>query len=493
MAEPSDARARTPGRWARGTGVARPVRSGLGPGTHCARRYARRQGVSSAVFARTSDARRGSRRRRTADAVDDASRPPMAERHAPHAVCRRPRRPRCRRAAAPQRRRRRRPSPPAAPSERLAERRARVRRRSAAASTTRPAPTDVVLRYDEGGGFMIAGCRAAQVPHLHAVRRRDASSSATRCSSPAAAGLGHVGPTRCGPPSSARSRSRSCSCSRSARAASAAARAEYENTWSPTPRPPMFTIDAGGIKKTVSVYALGRWTPQGPDAAGAHGLQRAGRPARDFDRAGRSRPTSTCPTAYRGVADREPGHGRAECQRLAVGRHRGRRLHGPTPTRTGCPVPHRTMTPERGRRRSASTDYEGGFAGLLLQGTDGKSTRSRSGRCSPTTRTRSRVEPARRRQLDLGEPLAGVGHEARLALLEPELDLAGRAVAVLGELEVDDLAVGVLVVRRRAPSRATGTSRGRRPARSRRTRGGPTAAAPSTRASPAGVTAARAR
>src|SRR5688572_9917360 len=50
----------------------------------------------------------------------------------------------------------------------------------------------------------------------------------------------------------------------------------------------------------------------------------------------------------------------------------------------------------------------------------------------------------RRALPDLGEPLPGVAHEPRLALLEPQLDLAGGPVAVLGELEIDDLAVGLL-------------------------------------------------
>src|SRR5918994_1341907 len=47
----------------------------------------------------------------------------------------------------------------------------------------------------------------------------------------------------------------------------------------------------------------------------------------------------------------------------------------------------------------------------------------------------------------LREPFAGVGNESRLALLEPQLEIAGGPVAVLGELHIDDLAVGVLVLR----------------------------------------------
>src|SRR5688500_17626850 len=39
--------------------------------------------------------------------------------------------------------------------------------------------------------------------------------------------------------------------------------------------------------------------------------------------------------------------------------------------------------------------------------------------------------------------LLGVGDEARLALAEPQLRLAGWAVAVLGQPEVDHLALGV--------------------------------------------------
>src|SRR5664279_1621508 len=47
---------------------------------------------------------------------------------------------------------------------------------------------------------------------------------------------------------------------------------------------------------------------------------------------------------------------------------------------------------------------------------------------------------------DLGIALAGVVHEAGLGLLEPQLDLAGWPVAMLGQLQVDDLAIRVLVL-----------------------------------------------
>ena len=37
---------------------------------------------------------------------------------------------------------------------------------ASARSTTRPAPTDVILRYDEGGGFVMPAFAAANVPHF---------------------------------------------------------------------------------------------------------------------------------------------------------------------------------------------------------------------------------------------------------------------------------------------------------------------------------------
>src|SRR5665811_2490872 len=51
------------------------------------------------------------------------------------------------------------------------------------------------------------------------------------------------------------------------------------------------------------------------------------------------------------------------------------------------------------------------------------------------------------RPLDrLGVALGGVADEAGLGLAEPELDLAGGAVAVLGQAQVDDLAVLVVAL-----------------------------------------------
>src|SRR4051812_6861810 len=66
--------------------------------------------------------------------------------------------------------------------------------------------------------------------------------------------------------------------------------------------------------------------------------------------------------------------------------------------------------------------------------------------CANTTRAVKRLGRSGRALPHVGETLAGIVHETRLRLLEPHVDLAGRPVAMLRELELDDLAVGRLVV-----------------------------------------------
>src|SRR4029078_5070664 len=63
-----------------------------------------------------------------------------------------------------------------------------------------------------------------------------------------------------------------------------------------------------------------------------------------------------------------------------------------------------------------------------------------------TSQGRSGVGTRRRSREVSGAARPRVRHEPRRALLEPELDLSGRAVSVLREFEVHDLAVGLLIV-----------------------------------------------
>ena len=69
--------------------------------------------------------------------------------------------------------------------------------------------TDVILRYDEGGGFMIAGYSASQAPPFTLYGDGTVIFRNPMLEMPAAQGSVSRS-TRCVPPSSARSRSRSC-------------------------------------------------------------------------------------------------------------------------------------------------------------------------------------------------------------------------------------------------------------------------------------------
>ena len=226
----------------------------------------------------------------------------------------------CSGSALERRRRRRRPARHRAPTERLPSADARA---ASAPSSTRPAPTDVILRYDEGGGFVHAGlCLASQAPIFTLY------------------GDGTVvfrNPTKDGPAGRSASVCRSspfrtaqtergadpgdCSSSRSARAASGAARAEYPNIMVADASTAIFTINAGGLAKTVSVYALGIDAPDGrPTSLARAGLREAGATASPTStRAARSRPTSTRPTRYRGHPARRPAR-RARRRRPGRGR-----------------------------------------------------------------------------------------------------------------------------------------------------------------------------
>ena len=64
------------------------------------------------------------------------------------------------------------------------------------------------------------------------------------------------------------------------------ARANYENTMVADAGTTTFTVDAGGVEKTVSVYALGIDVQGVPDALGAGRFKRLAEQLADFDNGG---------------------------------------------------------------------------------------------------------------------------------------------------------------------------------------------------------------
>ena len=151
----------------------------------------------------------------------------------------------------------------------------------------------------------------------------------------------------------------------------------------------VFTIDAGGIKKIVSVYALGLEMEGVADGPARAAFKKLADRLSDFDQGG-TIPTDVYePAAYRGVLFERPGIEARRRPRLALARPHARRLQGRRrPERHPVPAPH---DDPRGDRRSSTIDrLRGRLAGRRPDRRPTASpTRSASGRCSPTRPSRS--------------------------------------------------------------------------------------------------------
>jgi hypothetical protein len=79
------------------------------------------------------------------------------------------------------------------------------------------------------------------------------------------------------------------------------ARASYENPMIADAGTSIFTINAGGLEKVVSVYALGLETPDGTDAGARTAFNRLAERLRDFDEGGSIETQVYVPDRYRGV------------------------------------------------------------------------------------------------------------------------------------------------------------------------------------------------
>lgn len=79
------------------------------------------------------------------------------------------------------------------------------------------------------------------------------------------------------------------------------ARASYEEANVADASTAIFTVDAGGIKKTVSVYALGIETQNGADALARAAFQKLAERLADFDQGGTIKTDAYVPAKYRAI------------------------------------------------------------------------------------------------------------------------------------------------------------------------------------------------
>ncbi len=168
-------------------------------------------------------------------------------------------------------------------------------------------PTDVILRYDEGGGMMIPGWTAAQAPSftlygdgtiifrntladpiprigsvdvLHPFRTAKMSEEQIQILLAYALAEGGLG----------------------------AARAEYLDMTVSDASTAVFTVNAGGLAKTVSVYALGHEDPAVPDLLARKTLAKLRDHLVDIDQGGTVKTDLYAPERYRAyLLEGQPG------------------------------------------------------------------------------------------------------------------------------------------------------------------------------------------
>jgi hypothetical protein len=160
--------------------------------------------------------------------------------------------------------------------------------------------TDVLLRYDQGGGFVMPGFLASQAPIFTLY-----GDGTVVYRNPANEGPPPVGNVfRFGGFRTARLSEEQIQATLEMALGEGQlgiAMREYSNALVADASTALFTVNAGGIKKTVSVYALGMDAPNMADATARAAFQKLADRLADFDQGGRIPSDPYEPTMYRGI------------------------------------------------------------------------------------------------------------------------------------------------------------------------------------------------
>lgn len=228
---------------------------------------------------------------------------------------------------------------------------------------------DVVLRYGEGGGFVMPSYLATLVPHFTMY-----GDGTVVYRNPALEGPQPQGSVfRMNPMRTAKLTERQIQdvlALALGEGGLAGARPQYQNDHVADASTATFTINAGGVSKTVSVYALGIEAGQGADSAARAAFAKLAGRLTDFDQGGVYTTAVYQPNAYRGLLLEAPGMTAPDTRVW------------PWPTLkpadfkvdadpAGVQFPHRPMTPAELDALEIK-DYQGGFQGLPLKAPDGK-------------------------------------------------------------------------------------------------------------------------
>jgi hypothetical protein len=225
--------------------------------------------------------------------------------------------------------------------------------------------TDVILRYEEGGGFVMPGFTATQAPIF--TLYGDGTVIFRNPMAEAPAPIGSVYPAL---PFRTAKLSEEQIQSTLALALGdgglGVARASYENQMIADAGTAIFTIDAGGIKKTVSVYALGLEQEGIPDALARQAFKGLADHLADFDKGGSIATDVYAPAKYRGILM----DGQAAPDQKPWPWADIKPADFPFPADPNAfQMAQRALTPADVEQLGLK-DIEGGFQGLVLTGPD---------------------------------------------------------------------------------------------------------------------------
>ena len=229
--------------------------------------------------------------------------------------------------------------------------------------------TDIVLRYEEGGGFIMPAFTAAAVPHFTLYGDGTVIFRNPMLEPPPAEGsVFKMNPLR----TAKLSEEQIQDLLKLAliEGGLGAARPEYHNDMVADAGTAIFTIEAGGLKKTVSVYALGLEQEGMIDGPARAAFKKLADRLTDFDQGGSIETDIYQPPAYRGVLFEAPGIEAADIR------------NWPWPDLTpadftpdadpnGNQFPHRKLTIAEVDLLGI-TDYQGGLQNVVLKDPEGK-------------------------------------------------------------------------------------------------------------------------
>jgi hypothetical protein len=230
-------------------------------------------------------------------------------------------------------------------------------------------PTDVILRYDEGGGFVMPAYTAAQAPAFTLFGDGTLIFRPTQVEPLPT--IGSVEPFR--PFRTAKmseDRMQDLLDYALNEGGLGAARAEYTDMMVSDASTAVFTVNAGGLAKTVSVYALGFEAPEVPDLAIRQVLATLRKHLLDIDQGGTIKTDMYAPQRYRGILlEGQPGAADQKAWPWPEVKPAEFVSNGDP---NAMPLPARVMTPAEIEGLGIKP-FEGGLIGLPLAGPgDGK-------------------------------------------------------------------------------------------------------------------------